>query len=88
MRVGELLYRISEQGVTLQCGRTEDRLSYSPAGALPPELVAELKEHKQGIIRILREDEEFKRTGRIQSERHVFDLAREFFDSDEREGAA
>jgi hypothetical protein len=46
MRVGELLYRISEQGVTLQCGRTEDRLSYSPAGALPPELVAELKEHK------------------------------------------
>ncbi len=88
MRVGELLYRISEQGVTLQCGRTEERLSYSPAGALPAELVAELKEHKQGIIRILREDEEFKRTGRIQSERQVFDLAREFFGSDEREGAA
>ncbi len=88
MRVGELLYRISEQGVTLQCGRTEERLSYSPAGALPPGLVAELKEHKQGIIRILREDEEFKRTGRIQSERQVFELAREFFGNDEREGAA
>ncbi len=88
MRVGELLYRISELGVTLQCGRTEDRLSYSPAGALPPELVGQLKEHKQGIIRILREDEEFKRTGRIQSERQVFDLAREFFGNDEWEGAA
>ena len=88
MRVGELLYRISEQGVTLQCGRTQERLSYSPAGALSPELVSELKEHKQGIIRILREDEEFKRTGRIQSERQVFELAREFFGNDEREGAA
>ncbi len=88
MHVGELLYRIAEHGASLRCGRTEDRLSYSPAGALPPELIAELKEHKQGVIRILREDEEFKRTGRIHSERQVFDLAREFFGNDKREGAA
>ena len=78
MYIGELLYQIAEHGARLRCGRTEDRLSYSPAGALPSGLVAELKEHKQEIIQILREDDEYKRTGRIQSERQVFRLAREF----------
>ena len=79
MHVGELLCQIAEQGVTLRCGKTEDRLHYTPAGALPPNLVAELKTRKPEVIQILREDEEFKRTGRIQSERQVFDPAREFF---------
>ena len=87
MLVGELLCRIAEHGVSLQCGRTEDRLSYSPAGSLPPELVTELKEHKQQIIRILREDEEFRRTGIIQTERQVFDMVREHFGLNERGGA-
>jgi hypothetical protein len=32
MQVRELLYRIAERGVTLRCGRTEDRLHYLPAG--------------------------------------------------------
>lgn len=82
MLVGELLYRITEHGVSLRCSRTEDRLSYSPTGALPLELVTELKAHKQEIIRILREDEEFRRTGIIQSERQVFELAREHFGED------
>ena len=77
--VGELLYRIAEHGVTLRCGRTENRLHYAPAGALPPELVVKLKERKQEIIRILREDEELRKTGKIQSERQVFDLARDYF---------
>jgi hypothetical protein len=79
MQVGELLCQITEQGVTLRCGKNEDRLHYTPAGALPPNLVAELKEHKRKVIQILREDEEFRRTGRIQSERQVFDLARDYF---------
>ena len=79
MLVGELLYRIGECGVTLRCGRTENCLHYSPPGALPPALVAALKGHKQEVIRILREDEEFERTGIIQCERQVFDLAREHF---------
>jgi hypothetical protein len=79
MHVGELLYRIAEHGVSLRCGRTEDRLHFTPAGALPPTLVVELKEYKE-IIKILREDEELKRTGLIQSERQVFELARERFD--------
>ena len=79
MPIGELLRRIAERGVTLLCGRTEDRLHYAPAGALPPELVAELRKRKQEVIRILREDEELRRTGKIQSERQVFDLARDDF---------
>ena len=82
MRVGELLYRISEQGVTLHCGRTEDRLHYAPAGALPQDLVAELKKHRQEVIQILRQAEEYRRTGIIQCERQVFDLARDYFGGD------
>jgi hypothetical protein len=78
MRVGELLFQIAEQGATLRCGRTDNCLYYTPAGALPPGLVGELKTHKQEVIRILREDEEFKRTGLIQAERQVFDLARSY----------
>ena len=78
MHVRDLLIEIAERGITLTCGRTEDRLNAKPTSALTPELMDEIKEHKQEIIRILRKDE-LKRTGRIQSERQVFDLAREFF---------
>ena len=80
MLVGELLSRIDEHGATLRCGRSEDWLDYTPAEALPPELVDELKARKQEVIRVLREDEEFERTGLIQSERQVFDLARNYFE--------
>jgi TubC N-terminal docking domain len=82
VRVGELLFQIAEKGATLRCGRTEDCLHYTPAGVLPPELIDELKARKQEVIRILREDEEFKRTGLIQSEHQVFDLARSYFGED------
>ena len=88
MHVGELLYRIANYGVTLRCAWSEDRLHYTPCGALPPELVAELREHKQEVIRILREDEELRKTGTIQSERQVFELAREHFGLDRKGGAA
>ena len=50
MQVGELLFQIAEQGMILRCGKTEDRLHYTPAGALPPNLVAELKAHKPEVI--------------------------------------
>ena len=36
----------------------------------------------------MREDEKMRRTGIIQSERQVFELAREYFGPDERGGAA
>ena len=71
MHVGELLHRIAEHSVTLRCGRTEDRLHYAPVGALPPELAAELKDHKMEILRILRDDEEYRRTGIIQKEQRA-----------------
>lgn len=79
MRVGELLYQVAERGVTLRCGRTEDRLQYSPAGTLEPGLLDELREHKREIIRIMREDERLRETDITQSERQVLDLARERF---------
>jgi TubC N-terminal docking domain len=88
MRVGELFYRISEAGITLTCGRTEDRLNAKPTSALTPELIKEIKEHKMEIIQIMREDEQMRRTGVIQSERQVFELAREHFGLGEKGGAA
>jgi hypothetical protein len=84
MHVGELLYRIAEHGVGLRCGRTEDRLHYTPAGTLPPELVAELKARKREVIQILREDEEYRRTGTLQCKRQVFDLARIYFAEEDK----
>jgi hypothetical protein len=85
MLVGELLYRVSERGITLRCDWADDRLHYSPKEALEPELLDELRQHKQEIIQILREDEEMRRTGIVQSERQVFDLAREFFKLSDKE---
>jgi hypothetical protein len=82
MHVEELLYRVAKHGVTLRCDRSEERLHYAPTGALPPDLLAGLQEHKLTIIRILREDEEFRQTGIVQCERQVFELARDHFGGD------
>ena len=86
MQLRELLYQISEAGITLTCGRTEERLNAKPTSALTPELINEIKEHKMEIIQIMREDEEMRRTGIIQCERQVSDLAREYFGLDEKGG--
>lgn len=88
MLVGELLCRIEEHGVRLRCGCSEGGLHYSPPGALPPDLVVELKARKEEVIRILREDDKFQRTGVIQVERQVFDLAREYFGKEGTGGSA
>jgi hypothetical protein len=53
-----------------------------PAQNITPELAAAIKDHKSEIMRITSEDEEMRRTGIIQSERQVFDLAQEFFSKD------
>ncbi len=84
MNVGDVLFEIAERGITLTCGRAEDRLNAKPTAALTPELIAELKEHKDEIAQIMREDEEMRRTGIIQSKRQVFELAREHFGPDEK----
>jgi hypothetical protein len=79
LRVGDVLFAISEAGLTLRASKTEDTLQVYPAERLTSELASAVKEHKADIIRVMREDEEMRRTGIIQSERQVFELAREFF---------
>ena len=88
MNVGDTLYAISEAGLTLKTSKTEDTLKVYPAEKLTPELAAAIKEHKADIIRTLREDEEMRRTGIIQSERQVLELAREHFGLDKPGGVA
>ena len=77
MRVGDVMFAIAEAGLTLTAGKTEDTLKVFPAERLTSDLAAAIKEHKVAIIRIMREDEEMRRTGIIQSERQVFELARD-----------
>jgi len=86
LSVGEVLYAASEAGLTLTASTTEDTLKVYPAENITPQLAAAIREHKAEIVRILREDEEMRRTGIIQSEHQVFELAREFFGSNEKEG--
>jgi hypothetical protein len=85
LSVGDVLFAISEAGLTLKASMTEDTLKVYPAGNITPKLAAAIKEYKAEIVGILREDEEMRRTGIIQSERQVFELAREVFGSNERE---
>jgi RNase P/RNase MRP subunit POP5 len=87
LNVGDTLYAISEAELTLTASKPEDILKAYPAANLTPELAAAIQKHKAGIIRIMREDEEMRRTGIIQCERQVFELAREFFSLNEKEGA-
>ncbi len=87
MNVGDTLYAISEAGLTLTVSKTEDILKAYPAKRLTPELIPAIKQHKADIIRIMREDEEMRRTGIIQSERQVFEMAREYFGLNEKGGA-
>ena len=79
MRLDKLLTEIDERGITLRCGRTEDRLNASPAAILTPQLIVEIRNHKAEVIRVMREDDALQRTGVIQSERQVFQMARERF---------
>jgi hypothetical protein len=88
LSVGYVLFAISEAGLTLRASKTEYTLKVYPAERLTPELASAIKEHKAAIIRIMCEDEEMRRTGIIQSERQVFELAREHFSLNGKGGAA
>ena len=88
MNVGDTLFAISEAGLTLTASKTEDTLKVYPAESITPELAAAIRENKADILRIMREDEEMRCTGIIQSERQVFELAREHFGLDNPEGVA
>ena len=84
MSVGDVLFAISEAGFTLT--KTADTLKVYPAENITPELAAAIKEHEADIIHIMRE--EMRRTGIIQSERQVFELAREHFGLGEKHRVA
>ena len=86
MSAGDVLYAVSRAGLKLEAGEAADVLKAYPADRLTAQLAAAIKEHKADIMKIIREDEEMRRTGIIQSERQVFELARKFFDSNEKEG--
>lgn len=88
MNVGDTLYAVSSAGLTLAASKTEETLKVYPVQKITPELAAAIKEHKIEIIRIMRENEEMRRTGVIQSERQVFELAREHFGLNDKGGAA
>jgi hypothetical protein len=88
MNVGDTLQVISETGLTLKLASTKDTLKVYPAEKLTQELLAAIKKNKSGIIRVMREDEEMRRTGIIQSERQVFEMAYEYFGLDKPEGVA
>jgi hypothetical protein len=79
LSAGDVLFAISEARLTIKASKTEDTLKVYPAENITPELAEAIREHKAEIIRILREDEEMHQTGIIQSERQVFELAREHF---------
>jgi hypothetical protein len=88
LSVGDVLFAISEASLSLTASKTDDTLKVYPAENITPDLAVAIKEYKSEIIRITREDEEMRRTGIIQSERQVFDLAQEFFDTDRQGGSA
>ena len=86
MSVGDVLFAAAQAGLTLKAGMTEDTLKAYPADRLTAELATVIKEHKADIIQVLRDDEEMRRTGIIQSERQVFEMAREYFGLDDPKG--
>jgi L-aminopeptidase/D-esterase-like protein len=88
LSVGDTLYAISEAGLTVTASKTEDTLKVYPAERISPELAAAIKTHKAAIIKVMREDEEMRRTGIIQSEQQVFEMVREYFALDKPEGVA
>ena len=86
MSVGDVLFAAAQAGLTLKAGMTQDSLKAYPADRLTSELATVIKEHKADIIQVLRDDEEMRRTGIIQSERQVFEMAREYFGLDNPKG--
>jgi len=82
------LHAISEAGLTLEASEAGNTLKVYPAERISPELAAAIKEHKTDILRIVQEDEEMRRTGVIQSERQVFEMAREYFGLNNPEGVS
>jgi hypothetical protein len=54
LSVGDVLFAISEAGLTLTASKTDDTLKVYPAENITPELAAAIKVYKSEIIRITR----------------------------------
>jgi hypothetical protein len=50
LSIGDVLFAISEAGLTLRMNKTEDTLKVYPAERLTPDLAAAIKDHKADII--------------------------------------
>jgi hypothetical protein len=88
LSVRDVLFAAAQARLTLKAGMTEDTLKAYPAARLTAELATAIKEHKAKIIKIVREDELMRRTGVIQSERQVFEMAHEYFELDNPESVS
>jgi hypothetical protein len=88
LSVGDVLFAVLEAGLTLEASETEDALKVYPAANITPELAAAIRVYKSALIRVALEDRRLRETGVIQSERQVFELAREFFGKDSKGRAA
>lgn len=88
MRAAELAAELGDRGVWLRCSPSEGTLHYSPASRVTPELKERIGYYKERLIRMMVEDEELKTSGKLQSERQVFEEFRELTRSRGKEGAA
>ena len=88
MMLGELLREIHDAGLRLAAAEGENVLQVSPVSNLTPDLSVAIREHKEALIRVVLEDQRFRETRVIQSERQVFELARKHFDLDKPEDIA
>jgi len=76
LTAAKVLSEVHAHGVTLI--PDGDRLRFSPASALTPEMVEELRQHKEDILSILRHREEVQQdtSPRIENTGEVLELAR------------
>ncbi len=85
MNCEETLLATSAAGLTLIVSKTKDTLRVSPPEKLTLELLEAIKEHKEEIIEIMREDQRkredqaLKKSGTIEIERQVLEPARQDF---------
>jgi hypothetical protein len=77
LTAARVLSRVQAHGITLLPDGNHLRLH--PASALTPEMVEELRQHKEDILSILRHREEVQQdtSPRIEKARDVFKIARE-----------
>lgn len=54
MNAAEILEKLQKIGVEVSIGSTSDKIRLNPGAAVPPDLLAEIKEHKPELLRILK----------------------------------